>query len=112
MLKAREASEREIEETGLSHRVYLPEGAGEGGQRHPVVLMVHGRAGNESVMWVFSKALEGIKPIVVSPQAPLVDPIGGYSWWLMEHDTTAQSPAPAATNMTELGLPCNVLSFL
>lgn len=109
MLAARKASEEEIEESGLSHRVYLPEGAGEGGRRHPLVLMVHGRAGNESVMWVFSKALESTKPIVVAPQAPIADPIGGFSWWLMAHDPDSESPAPSSTAMEDLRIPLEQL---
>jgi phospholipase/carboxylesterase len=41
--------------------------------------MIHGRAGNEDVMWVFARALP---PgwLVVAPRAIKNDPDGGYSW--------------------------------
>lgn len=47
----------------------------------PLVLMVHGRAGNDGVMWVFSKAFQQLHSFVVAPQALLADPVGGFSWW-------------------------------
>ena len=49
----------------------------------PLALLVHGRAGNYDVMWTFRRTLpEGIS--IVAPQAPLPDPLGGYSWWDLE----------------------------
>ena len=110
MLHSREATRSEIEKTGLFHRVYLPEGHQSGdGVRRPLVLFVHGRAGNARVMWIFSKALEGIKPIIVAPQAPIEDPIGGFSWWNVTHPANAESPLPKNTKEEELNAPLILL---
>jgi len=51
------------------------------GQRQGIIL-VHGRAGDEKVMWVFSRAIQDLNAVVISPRAIIEDPIGGYSWWL------------------------------
>lgn len=77
MLISKEAEKKIIEEVGLVHRVYLPENRQ---KKNHLVVLVHGRAGDANVMWVFSKALANIKPVVVSPQATIVDE-NGFSWW-------------------------------
>jgi phospholipase/carboxylesterase len=52
----------------------------------PLYLLVHGRAGNFQVMSTFRRAIpEGCT--VILPQAPLVDPIGGFSWWQVAEAT-------------------------
>jgi len=78
MLSSREATKEEIDKTGLEHRLYVPE---DGGKGKPLVVLVHGRAGNSQVMWVFSKALEKLKPVVLSPQGFIPDIKNGWSWW-------------------------------
>lgn len=83
MLTSKEAESDFIAQTGLVHRVYLPESRS---AKNPLVVLVHGRAGEANVMWVFSKALVNIKPVVVSPQAGIVDEIGGFSWWSVAAD--------------------------
>lgn len=46
----------------------------------PLVVFVHGRAGTEDVMWAFRRCVpDGFS--IIAPQAPLPDPVGGYSWW-------------------------------
>lgn len=57
----------------------------EGSNPHaPLVLFVHGRAGNVGVMVGFSRYIpEGCAQLFV--QAPISDPIGGFSWWLVEN---------------------------
>lgn len=45
----------------------------------PLVILVHGRAGNFDVMWAFRRVLPD-NVNVVAPQAHLPD-TGGYSWW-------------------------------
>ena len=64
-----------VERAGLAHRVRRGQGAGP----HPAVVMLHGRSGDETVMWVFARALP---PgwLVVAPRAPRPDPDSGYSW--------------------------------
>ena len=60
---------------GLEHKTDIRAGV-----EAPLVILVHGRAGTYSLMWTFKRALpEGINIIAV--QAPLQDPIGGWSWW-------------------------------
>ncbi|MDX1687306.1 MAG: alpha/beta fold hydrolase [Candidatus Promineifilaceae bacterium] len=66
---------------GLLHRVSAPDGPGP----HPTVVMLHGRAGNEDVMWIFARALAP-EWLLVAPRAIKEDPAGGYSWRVREQD--------------------------
>ncbi|RMG98844.1 MAG: hypothetical protein D6706_06575 [Chloroflexi bacterium] len=59
----------------LVHRVLRPQGDGP----FPTVVMIHGRAGNEDVMWIFRRTLPQ-NWLVVAPRAIKPDPDGGYSW--------------------------------
>ena len=69
------------EQSGLIHRVRQPEPPGP----HRTVVMLHGRAGNEDVMWVFAKAIPA-EWLIVAPRAIESDPDGGYSWRLRQPD--------------------------
>lgn len=60
---------------GLLHRVRQPQRPGP----HPAVVMLHGRSGDENVMWVFARALP-VHWLVVTPRAITTDPDGGYAW--------------------------------
>ncbi len=86
MLQSEEASEKEREETGLYHRLYRPPTSP---TDHGVVL-VHGRAGNASVMWTFTKAFERFKPLTVAPQGTIPD-LDGFSWWQIEDPADAKA---------------------
>lgn len=70
----------EFYEAGLAYRVQMPDGAGP----YPTVVMVHGRRGDENVMWVFRRAIP--RPwLVVAPRAPLAD--GDlFSWQIQPND--------------------------
>ncbi|MBL7663167.1 hypothetical protein JNK13_10500 [bacterium] len=93
MLTPRPASNSAISLSGLIHSVHLPH---EGTSTNtPLVLLVHGRAGNDRVMWTFSSTVKGLNPIVIAPQAPLSDPIGGFSWWPI--DESIQDPEERMT---------------
>lgn len=46
----------------------------------PIIYMVHGRAGTYDVMWAFRRTAPEHFTLV-APQAPVPDPIGGFSWW-------------------------------
>lgn len=48
----------------------------------PLVVLVHGRAGNKGVMWTFERCIPD-NCHIVSFEAFLPDPIGGWSWWEM-----------------------------
>ena len=48
----------------------------------PLVVLVHGRAGNRSVMWTFERGIPE-DCHVVAFEGFLADPIGGWSWWDM-----------------------------
>ncbi len=50
----------------------------------PLVLLVHGRAGNFDVMWAFKRVLPDACNIV-AVQAPITDE-GGFSWWQIGKD--------------------------
>lgn len=63
------------ERVGLSHKYRI------GSDRAaPLVVLVHGRAGTHDVMWAFRRCIPDNFNIV-APQAPLPDPVGGFSWW-------------------------------
>jgi len=64
-----------IQQTGLIHRVQQPEGDGP----FPTVVMLHGRAGTEDVMWVFAKTIPQ-NWLMVAPRGIRLDPDGGYDW--------------------------------
>lgn len=48
----------------------------------PLVVLVHGRAGNRSVMWMFERGIPE-DCHVVAFEAFLPDALGGWSWWDM-----------------------------
>lgn len=52
----------------------------------PCVYLVHGRAGDASVMWTFKQAIPEHFSII-SPQGIVPDPIGGFSWWRIDQDS-------------------------
>lgn len=64
-----------VQQGGLIHRVREADGPGP----HPTVVMLHGRSGNEDVMWIFANALPA-DWLVVSPRGIKPDPAGGYAW--------------------------------
>ncbi|MCB9422303.1 MAG: dienelactone hydrolase family protein [Ardenticatenaceae bacterium] len=69
------------EQNSLVHRVQLPQNAGP----HRTVVMLHGRAGNEDVMWVFAKTIPS-DWLIIAPRAIEIDPDGGFSWRLRAQD--------------------------
>ena len=105
MLVSRDASEGEALEAGLKFRVHVPEGEPISGR--PLVVLAHGRAGDRTLMWVFSKGLqrEGVKrlmPVVVTPEAFLVDEKGGFSWWPIRDKLATVSEALCAEGLREV----------
>ncbi len=65
----------ELLATGLSHNVLQPDTPGP----YPTVVMLHGRFGNEEVMWIFRRTIPRNWQMV-APRATMRDPAGGYSW--------------------------------
>lgn len=86
MLLSELASDENIRASGLIHRVYLPEKSLVG-EKKPLVLFVHGRSGDASVMWAFSKVVGALRPVVIAPQAHFKDEGGGWSWWDVFEDS-------------------------
>lgn len=70
-----------FEASGLAHRVRLPAGAGP----HRAAIMLHGRSGDEDVMWVFASVLPK-DWLVVAPRGLKPDPAGGYAWHPRQRD--------------------------
>ena len=67
-------------EAGLTYRYQMPDGPGP----YPTVVMLHGRFGNEDVMWVFRKVIP--RPwLVVAPRALFADQ-GSFSWQILERE--------------------------
>jgi phospholipase/carboxylesterase len=65
--------------SGLIHCVRLPASA-EGSNLAPVVVMVHGWGGDESVMWVFKNVVSA-EAAIITPRAPLDLDGEGYIWF-------------------------------
>lgn len=61
--------------TGLIHRVRLPAAPGP----YPTIVLLHGRSGDEDVMWLLDRALSP-GCLAVAPRAIVPDPAGGYAW--------------------------------
>jgi predicted esterase len=66
---------------GLVHRVREP--ASPGPRR--TVVMLHGRSGDESVMWVFTRSVPG-RWLIAAPRGLKPDPDGGYAWHPRKRD--------------------------
>ena len=66
----------------------------------PLVVMVHGRGGNHTVMSAFKRCIpENFN--LVFPQAPEADPlIGGFSWWdINKRETLLETALAQARNL-------------
>jgi len=84
------ASDQARSVLGLNHRYRLDQNPAA-----PLVYLVHGRAGDCSVMWLFQRAL--IEHChVIAPEAPLDDPMGGYSWWNVTDSNNAEAEQSAS----------------
>jgi phospholipase/carboxylesterase len=62
-------------ETGLAYRYSMPDTPGP----YPTAVLLHGRLGDEDVMWIFCKAIPR-HWLVAAPRAPLAEARGGFSW--------------------------------
>lgn len=64
-----------INQAGLIHQIAQPAGEGP----FPTAVLLHGRSGDEKVMWVFANSLP---PgwLLVAPRGIKPDPDGGYTW--------------------------------
>ena len=70
----------EFYEAGLAYRYTMPDGPGP----YPTAVLLHGRLGNEEVMWVFRRALP--RPwLAVAPRAILPEGTAGFSWHAQPH---------------------------
>ncbi len=69
----------------------------------PLVLFVHGRAGNKDVMWTFERCVPPDFQIL-AVQAPIPDPIGGFSWWLVDAEGSLEEKAAVATDALRQGV--------
>jgi phospholipase/carboxylesterase len=70
-----------LETAGLVHRVLDPANL----RSKPTIIMLHGRSGNEDVMWIFQRVLPK-DWLVVAPRGIKPDPGGGYAWHPRQRD--------------------------
>ena len=90
------ATDDAVATLGLRHKVRITDPS------KPLIVLVHGRAGNFDVMWTFRRAVPDDYSVLL-PQAPLDDPIGGYSWWQVgEKGKREDSPAQGAAAALQL----------
>lgn len=76
----------------LVHRTQIPPEASPG-RPVPVVVMVHGWKGDETVMWIFKQTVPpGVA--IITPRAPLAADDGGYGWF--QHENSELEPQPDA----------------
>jgi phospholipase/carboxylesterase len=65
----------------------------------PLVILVHGRAGNKDVMWAFRRCIPDAFSIVL-PEAPYDDPYnGGKSWWIINSEEAKQQTELSLTKL-------------
>jgi len=106
MFSSEIANEEAVAASGLVHRVHLPQDFRPG---LPLAVMVHGRAGNCSVMWPFAKVFKSLSPLViVAPEAFIADELGGFSWAHVSAKTREESARSRATK-EEIILACDKL---
>lgn len=86
--------------SGLIHCIQLPQEA-DFSNSVPVVVMVHGWGGNESVTWIFKQSLPD-DVAIITPRAPLMVDEGSYVWFRRSQDRPLQ-PEPE-THRTALAL--------
>ena len=86
-----------LTELGLVHKVLEPPGAGP----YRTVVMLHGRYGDEDVMWIFRKSTPA-HWLKIAPRGLLAEPSGGFSWVYQEYGVWPELPAfeTAATAVT------------
>ncbi len=86
-------------ESGLIHYAHIPPAASLA-KPVPLVVMVHGRQGDESVMWIFKPALPpGVA--VVAPRAPLTA-AEGFLWFSSQNGPLTPAPAGLAAAQNRL----------
>jgi phospholipase/carboxylesterase len=76
--------------TELVHRTQIPPEAGQN-RPAPVVVMVHGWKGDETVMWIFKQTVPPGMAII-TPRAPLAVEDSGYGWF--QHENSELEPQP------------------
>ncbi len=91
-------------DSGLIHCVRIPETASRT-QPAPMVVMLHGWSGDESVMWVFKHSLPP-NVAVITPRAPLELTNGGFVWFEETHLNPALESQKLALNKLEHFLTC------
>jgi phospholipase/carboxylesterase len=84
-----------LDELGLVHKVLEPAGPGP----YRTVVMLHGRFGDEDVMWIFRKSTP-VHWLKIAPRGILAEDSGGYSWVYQDYgewpDLAAFNPAADA----------------
>ena len=77
-----------LTELGLVHKVLEPPGPGP----YRTVVMLHGRYGDEDVMWIFKNSTP-VHWLKIAPRGLLAEPHGGYSWVYQEYGIWPELPA-------------------
>lgn len=63
----------------------------------PLIVLVHGRAGNMNVMLTFRRVAPEAQCSFVSVEAPQPDSLGGYSWWQVDNGKLLRDNAVPAS---------------
>jgi phospholipase/carboxylesterase len=79
-------------ETGLVHCASIPPEATPASPA-PLVVMVHGWAGDEASMWIFKQTLPS-HVAIVTPRAPITLTDGGFAWF--NYNGSRSKPVPGS----------------
>ncbi|MCB0211025.1 MAG: alpha/beta fold hydrolase [Anaerolineae bacterium] len=98
------------DETGLIHFAHIPMQATLSNPA-PVVVMVHGKYGDESVMWIFKQAIPD-NVAIISPRAPLAHSDDGFVWFKSLDGTLKTTPESLAKALNQFEQFIDALRFL
>ena len=94
-MKFQEASPEQIEKTGL---FYIYRRTVADSRPLPLVVLLHGRTGDEKFIWQFGRLFSEIPAIIVAPRAPVIDPDGGFTWWEIGDQVNKAPGTPFVVN--------------
>jgi phospholipase/carboxylesterase len=92
--------DRLVTETGLIHCTHIPSAATTA-QPAPMVVMLHGWAGNEASMWTFKQTVpEGVA--IITPRAPVDLHNDGFAWFTYQEQRFKPCPDSFTAGLEKL----------
>jgi phospholipase/carboxylesterase len=89
-----------LEKTGLIHCAHIPSSATIA-EPVPVVVMLHGWAGNEASMWIFEQTIpDGVA--IITPRAPIALEDEAFAWFEYQQNRFQPDPGSLARALNKL----------